>query len=155
MRSSISPVDSVARSRSRRSSSSTSAEMKMVQAPVELELEDADAAVPADPVDLRPERAVPLVRDVLDPFEELAVLHPLAELLVGEEPVLAPVLLPGAHWSRGRGDRDLELREPLEQRADQRALAGAGRPGDDEDGLHAPDRRDVGSPPAERRLTDG
>src|SRR6187200_3403658 len=33
MRSSISPVDSVARSRSRRSSSSTSAEMKMVQAP--------------------------------------------------------------------------------------------------------------------------
>ncbi len=95
------------------------------------------------------------MRDVLDPLEELAVAGPRAELVVVEEPVLAPVLLSGAHRARGRGDRGLELRKALEQPADQRALAGAGRPGDDEDGLHAPDRRDVGSPPAEPGLTDG
>ena len=125
------------------------------QRPLELELEHADAAVTGDPLDLRPQRAVPLARDVLDVLEELAGLDARAELVLVEEPVLAPVLLPGALRPRRRRDRDLELGSRSTSAADQRALAGAGRAGDDEDGVHVSQRRDVGSPPARPEITGG
>jgi hypothetical protein len=108
-----------------------------VQRAVDLELEDADAAVLGDPVDLRAERSVPLARDVLDPLEEPVLLDAGGELRLAEEPVLAPVDLAGPLLPGRRRDGNLQLvGQPLEERADERALARARRTGDDEDGTH-------------------
>ena len=104
-----------------------------VERAVELQLEHADPAVRRDPVDLGAQRPVPPARDVLDPFEEPAVGDAARELVLFEEPVLAAVLLAGAEGPGRRRDRDLELRDALDERADQRPLAGAGRAGNDED----------------------
>ncbi len=90
--------------------------------------------MPGDPVDLGTKRAVPLAGHVLDPLEEAARVDAARELVLGEEPVLAPVLLAGALLPRRRGDRDLELRDPLDERPDQRPLPRARRARDDEDG---------------------
>ena len=57
----------------------------------------------------------------------------LLELGLGEEVVLAPVLLTRAPRSGRRRDRNLEIVATLEKLADQGSLAGAGRPGDDEE----------------------
>ena len=83
-------------------------------------------------VDLRSEGAVAAAgeRDVL---LELVVVDAALELGVGEEEVLAPVDLARALRSRGRRDGDLcALGLPSQHAADERALAGAGRAGDDE-----------------------
>jgi hypothetical protein len=66
-------------------------------------------------------------------LEELACLDAAAELVVAEEPVLAPVDLGGTLRPRRRGDGDLELGQPLDERADERPLARSRGPGDDED----------------------
>ena len=60
-----------------------------------LELEQRNVAVRRDPVELRAERAVAVAGDVLDVLEELAARDACEEVVVGEEPVLAAVLLPG------------------------------------------------------------
>ena len=99
---------------------------------VDLELEDAHAPFRRDPVELGGERAVASA-DELDVLEEVAGLDPLDELLLGEEPVLAPVHLARPLRPRRRGDGDLELGLALEQALDQRSLAGPARAGDDED----------------------
>jgi hypothetical protein len=66
-------------------------------------------------------------------LEEVARLDAAAELLVGEEPVLAAVVLAGALRPGGGRDGDLELGDPLGERPDQRPLPGSRRAGDDED----------------------
>ena len=87
-----------------------------------------------DPVDLGAQRAVAVPRDVRDPLQERALVDPARELVVGEEPVLAPVDLARASRARRGRDGDLEPWNALEQALDQRPLARARRPGDDEDG---------------------
>jgi hypothetical protein len=69
----------------------------------------------------------------LDPLEELVVGEAPVELVRADEPVLAPVLLAGAAGARRRRDGELQLRNALEQQPRKRALALAGRAGDDED----------------------
>jgi hypothetical protein len=66
-------------------------------------------------------------------LEELAVGDTAVELSVVQEVVVAPVLLAWPPRSRRCRDRDLEVVPPVEQLPDQRALAGAGRAGDDEE----------------------
>ena len=105
-----------------------------VERALRLELEDGDAPVAGDPVDLGAQRAVALARDVGDVLEEVALVDAADELGVGEEPVLAPVLLALAAQAGGRRDRDLELGHALEQGLDERALAGPRGAGDHEDG---------------------
>jgi len=62
-----------------------------------------------------------------------AVLFLRGEALRRRYPVIAAVLLPGpARAGRGR-DGDLEVGAPLDERLDERALAGTGRPRDDEE----------------------
>ena len=106
IRSPISPVLSVARSRRRRSSSGTSAAMKIVtlpatssctlSAPSSSSSSTQTLSLVRDSLHLRAKRPVAPARYVRHPFEELALLDPARELLVGEKPVLAPVeLLPG------------------------------------------------------------
>ena len=124
-----------------------------VERAVRLELEHADAPVRRDPVDLRAERPVAPVGHVLDPLEERRLLRARRELLVGEEPVLATVLLTGPLRPGRRGDRDLELRDPLEDRADQRPLPGARGTGDDDDGSHRIHGRLPARSPAEPAIT--
>jgi len=58
---------------------------------------------------------------------------PALELVVGEEVVVDLVPLARPRSARGGGDGQLQLPHALEQRANQRALAHAGRAGDDED----------------------
>src|SRR4051794_27670765 len=70
---------------------------------------------------------------VLGVLDEVPRVHARVELLRGQEVVVDPVLLPRARRPRGRGDRQLELGHAREEVRDQRALAHAGRPGDDED----------------------
>ena len=102
---------------------------------LELELEHADAPVVARSARSRsaasrsacPRRTATYSRNS-------SVVDPARELLVGEEPVLAAVHLARALRARRRRDGDLELGHALEQRLDQRALAGTRRAGDDEDG---------------------
>jgi len=71
--------------------------------------------------------------DVLDVLEEAAVLDAVEELLLGQEPVLPAVRLTRALAPRRRRDGDFELRQPLDERLDQRSLAGSRRSRDDED----------------------
>jgi hypothetical protein len=68
-----------------------------------------------------------MVGDELDVLEELAAVDGVEELLVAEEPVFAPVLLPATLFARRRGHRRLDLRHALDQLVNQRALAGARR----------------------------
>ena len=103
---------------------------------IRLELQHRHSAVSVDSVELGAKRPVALVRDVRDPFEERSFRDPGGELLVGEEPVLASVLLTGTLRARGGGDRDLELRQTVVERPDQRSLARAGGTSDDEYGPH-------------------
>ncbi len=88
----------------------------------------------ADALELGAKRPVAMPGDVVDVLEELVGLDPREELLRGQEPVLAPVLLAGPAIARRRGDGHLELGHPLQQLPDQRSLAGARRPGDDDRG---------------------
>ena len=55
------------------------------------------------------------------------------ESLGRDEPVLAPVLLAGSLVARRCGDGELDLGHPFEQHLLERAFAGAGSAGDDED----------------------
>ena len=103
---------------------------------VELELEHADAAVVGDALHLGAQRPVALAGDVLDVLEEGALLDLGDELALAEEVVLDAVRLAGPPRARRRRDRDLEDGHPLDERLDQRSLAGAGRAGDDEHGRH-------------------
>ena len=129
-----------------------------VQRPVELELEHADAAVPGDPVDLRPQRAVALAARRTSTHSRNSPSSTRArELVVVEEPVLAAVLLARrAAGASSRRPRPRAAGTRSSRAADQRALAGAGRAGDDEDGLTLPTggtsghrRRSRGSPMVE------
>ena len=85
-----------------------------------------------DPLDLLPQRAVALPGDVRDVLEELAVGDAAGEVALREVVVVAAFLLAFAAEARCRGDRKLELGHARQQLADQRSLAGARRPGDDQ-----------------------
>ena len=84
------------------------------------------------PVDLGIQRPV-TVSDVVDPLQELARHDPPVELVAVEEPVVDAVLLAGTLWPRRRRNRVREIWKPRQDELDQRALAGARRPGDHED----------------------
>jgi len=99
-----------------------------------LELEQWRPSLRAEPIDLRIERPVS-VADVVDPLEKLARLDPALELLLREEVVMHPVLLPGTPLARRRGYGRRELRETRPDELNQRPLTGATRAGDDEDRL--------------------
>jgi hypothetical protein len=71
-------------------------------------------------------------------LDEVAGLHAAVELLVAEEVVGDALGLPRPRPPRGGGDRQLELGDALEQRADQRPLADPGGAGDDEDAAQGP-----------------
>ena len=88
----------------------------------------------AEPVDLGIQRPV-AVSDVVDPLQELARHDPSVELLAVEEPVVDAVLLAGTLWPRRRRNGERELWKPRQDELDERALAGARRAGDHEDGL--------------------
>src|SRR5581483_2637181 len=79
---------------------------------------------------------VAVAGDVLHVLEELAARDTLEEVVVGEEPVFAPVLLRAPPLARrGRHGR-LDLRHTLDELANERALAGARRARDDEHRRH-------------------
>jgi len=59
-------------------------------------------------------------------LEELAAREPALELLGREEVVVAALDLARPRRSRGGGDRQLEVRQPLEQPLDKRPLADPG-----------------------------
>src|SRR5439155_12743247 len=102
------------------------------QCTLQLELEHAHPAVARDAVDFGAERAVTLAGDVLDVLEKRTLDNPPRELVVAEEPVLPAVDLPGPLATRRRRDGDLQDGDARGELADQRSLARAGRPGDDE-----------------------
>jgi hypothetical protein len=83
-------------------------------------------------VELLLQRPVALA-GVLGPLDELARRDAPLELLVGEEPVVLALGLAGPRVARGGRDAERELGDALAQQPDQRALADAGGPGDDED----------------------
>jgi len=66
-------------------------------------------------------------------LEEVAGDHAAVELGLAEEVVVHAVFLPRTRLARGGGDGELELRNALQQRADEGALPDARRAGDDED----------------------
>src|SRR5437016_2120410 len=66
-------------------------------------------------------------------LEELVGFETPVELLLGDEVVVHAVHLAGADSAGGRRHGERELRKALEQTLDQRALAGTGLAGDDED----------------------
>jgi hypothetical protein len=66
-------------------------------------------------------------------LDEVSSRRPFLERLRREEVIGDAVLLSRPGVPRGGRYRELELRYPLEQAADQRALANTGRTGDDED----------------------
>src|SRR5581483_5155551 len=103
-----------------------------------LRLELEQRRLPAAPqaIDLRMKRAV-AVPDVVDVLEELPGLDPSVELDTIEEPVVDAVLLARALLARRGGDGGRQVREPRQDELDQRALAGARRPRDDEDRLRS------------------
>jgi hypothetical protein len=68
-------------------------------------------------------------------LEEVTAVDAPRELPVGQEVVVATVLLAGTLQARRRRHGELELGHALEQRADQRPLSGARRARDDKDGL--------------------
>jgi hypothetical protein len=65
-------------------------------------------------------------------LDEVARVEPLPELRLRQEVVIDPVLLAGPRRAGGGGDRQLESRNALAQRSDERALAYARRAGYDE-----------------------
>ena len=71
------------------------------------------------------ERSVPYrcTGDIGHPLEEVAPLDPLVELLVRDEPVLAPVLLARPARTSRRRDRERKLRHALQDHALEGALA--------------------------------
>src|SRR5207245_1768207 len=73
--------------------------------------------------------AIARVRRVLD---EVARGDAVLELARGEEVIRDPVPLARPRWPGRRRDRQLERRDPVEQRPDQGALADAGGAGDHE-----------------------
>jgi hypothetical protein len=83
-------------------------------------------------LELLAQRAVALAR-VLGPLDELAGADAAVELVLGEEPVVLALGLAGARVARGRRDAERQLGNALAQQADQRALADARGPGDDDD----------------------
>jgi hypothetical protein len=83
-------------------------------------------------LELVAQRPVALAR-VLRPLDELAGGDPPVELLLGQEPVVLALGLARARVARRGRDAQRQLGDPLAQQPDQRALADAGRPGDDED----------------------
>jgi hypothetical protein len=101
-----------------------------------LQLEQGGLAASRDPVDLRAQRAgaLAVAPRPLDPFEEVVGREPAVELFARQEPVVPPVDLARPPLSRRRRNRELELRNALEQQPRQGALPLAGRAGDDEDG---------------------
>jgi hypothetical protein len=56
-------------------------------------------------------------------LEEVAAREPLLELVPAQEVVVPPVLLARPRLAGGGRDRQVEVREPLAQSLDQRALA--------------------------------
>src|SRR5262249_23025681 len=97
------------------------------------ELEHAHLPLRGDSRDLRAECSVPVTGHVWHPLEEVAVVDAFRELLVREEVVVHAVVLAVATLPRGCGNRHLEPRDTLDERVNQRALARAGRAGDDDD----------------------
>ena len=89
--------------------------------------------VRTNPLELGAKGAVAMARDVHDVLEEVVRLDAREELVRGQEPVLAPLLLARPTVARRRGDRYLEVRNALQQLADQRSLPGTRRPGDDDE----------------------
>src|SRR5262249_38057265 len=75
------------------------------------------------------------------------------ELGVREVVVVAPLFLALALEPRGRRDGKHQLRYPREQRSDERALAGAGRAGDDDHGLWRHRRESLKGQGRVRRVT--
>jgi hypothetical protein len=87
-----------------------------------LDLEDYRAAVIETALELRVQRAV-VVAAVARELEEVVSVTPLFELLLGEEVVIAAVLLSLARLPRRRGDGEREVGNAFEQLLDQRTLA--------------------------------
>ncbi len=100
--------------------------------PFRLELENAASSGVENTLNLDVERAVALSGDVDHVLEEFACPHSSLECLFVEEVVLAPVLLTGTARAGRCRDRHLEIDPPGDERTDQRSLAGARWPGDDE-----------------------
>src|SRR5262249_8524599 len=102
---------------------------------LDLDLQDDGGALADALLDLTAERPG-VAAAVAGVLQEIARLEPLSELLRGEEVVVATVHLAGPRLPRRGRDRQLELRDPLEQQLDQRALPDPRRTGDDEDLPH-------------------
>jgi hypothetical protein len=86
-----------------------------------------------DALDFLLQRPVAVPRDVGDVLEEVPGLDAALELVVGEKRVLAAVGLARPALARGGRDGHGQIGAAADERPDQRALAGAGRPGDDEE----------------------
>src|SRR5581483_3773573 len=99
---------------------------------VRLELQQRRLAERLQAVDLAPQRAV-AVADVVDPLEEVPLLHATLELLGREEVVVHAVLLARTPLARGCGHGKRELGEARQHELNKRALSCTRRPGDDED----------------------
>ena len=91
-------------------------------------------------LELRAQRAV-AVAGVLGVLDEVAGRDAVVELLGREEVVVDAVLLARPRRARRRRDRQLERRDAVEQRPDQRPLADSGRARDHEHLGHADARR--------------
>ena len=70
----------------------------------------------------------------LGPFEELAGIAAGHEVLLADEEVGFAVALALARGAGGEGDRVPDVAARIEQGANQRGFAGAGRRGNDQDG---------------------
>ncbi len=83
-------------------------------------------------VELGAQRAV-AVTGVFGVFDEVAAAYARVEVLGAQEVVVAAVHLPRPGGSRGGGYGEREPFHAVEEALDERALADAGGPGDDED----------------------
>src|SRR5438552_3696837 len=90
-----------------------------------LDLEQRRMAAAGDPLQLRPEgsRAVAFAPRKRHVLEEPVLGEAFVELIVRQEPVVAPVLLAWPAGSRRRRDGKLELRHTLGKPPRKRALA--------------------------------
>ena len=86
--------------------------------PLDLDLEDHRVTARETALDLRAQGPV-AVAAVGGELEEVLFLGALLELLRGEEVVIATVLLPLPRIARRRRDRELEVRDALQQLGDQ------------------------------------
>jgi len=66
-------------------------------------------------------------------LEEVVRLDAREELVRGQEPVLTPLLLARPAVARRRRNRHLDVRNALQQLADQRSLPGTRWAGDDDE----------------------